>query len=200
MLLVFYDFLLGMLPCRYMMDCSTHMQGVQCNLSPPFASPPSPSPYAHPPYHGHHFPCCLGACYLQASLSLLILIVSYIAQQRFQPFLTVKGLSEDLHLTAATLEAKLAEKKARSAPLAPLSSPGRGTGPSGGDKARRSNRVSRVAGKAAAASATLAAVSSPDAAPSAPASAGGGRGALAKVLRIMVFMVRERYRERYRER
>ena len=52
---------------------------------------------------------------MQASISLFVLVLSYIFQQRNRPFVTVKGLSDDLNLTAATLEAKLAERKQQAA-------------------------------------------------------------------------------------
>jgi hypothetical protein len=53
--------------------------------------------------------------HLQASLSLFVLIGSYVAQQRFRPFVKVKGLSEDLQHAVAALEGKLAQMRKESA-------------------------------------------------------------------------------------
>jgi hypothetical protein len=123
---------------------------------------------------------------VQASISLFVLVLSYIFQQRNRPFVTVKGLSDDLNLTAATLEAKLAERKHQAAAAI--------KGHSGSQSSvlrmasRRSpSRKAQSQRLAEAVPRASPAVETPVAGAGAGAPANGGP--LVKVMRIMVFMV-----------
>jgi hypothetical protein len=79
-------------------------------MAAPFPSSFPPALHSPPPSSAHFI-----HLRSQASLSLFVLMVSYIAQQRFRPFVRVKGLSGDLNQMVAALESKLAQLRKESA-------------------------------------------------------------------------------------